>query len=161
MEPKYIKILNDNIPDWKNLEYETVGDIITSLQAIRSGLYPAWAKKEEEAFLKRTKKREDKKKNFEKNVAPRILTWAKENLKSGMMVIFDGCRDQGCREISELDWESNSAISWQLRYSRRNGFEKTGIATTNSILKIKRVFVKRGNNPHTGEWKNIRDFIKL
>lgn len=146
-----IEILNKYIPDWKSLTYTSSDSLIRALQTLRSTLYLKWIEEEGERYAKQRAKRDSKKSDFDKNIAPRILAWAKKNLKPVSIVKFGGCRDRGYREIAEFDFENASVLSWQLRCAGIT-LVKTGISTTNSIYKIQKVLID-------GKWANIKDLI--
>ncbi len=162
MKPDQISLLNKHIPNWKSLDYSAASDLSYAVRLLMELLYPKWIEKENLKYRNRAKEREDKKENFEKNIAPRILEWVKDNLKPGMIIKLEGCRDKGYREVSEFDPRTNNVICWQLRWGGGKGFGKTGVATTNSIFKIKKVYADWGGADWGGDkssWRDMKDLI--
>ncbi len=161
MEPEDVSTLNAYIPNWSILDYQTVNKIIGSLRNLNMELYPKWLEwleQENAKYAKSRKLRENKRDNFEKNIAPRVLKWAKSNLKPGVLIKLEGCRDRGYREVSQFNEKTKDVVCWQLHSSGNMGLERTGVATTNSIFKIKKIFVDWGGGLD-GEWQNIQDLI--
>lgn len=163
MNPKEIQTINKFLPDWKSLDYNSAGDLVAALQALKQELYPKWIEVERKKYETDRSKREKAKENFEKNIEPRILEWVKKNLKPGDFVKFDGCRDSGYREVIEVNLETKTILCWQLAFYRGNKgikgeLRRTGLSTENSISKIKKVFVDWGGWID-GEWTDIKDLI--
>lgn len=153
MNDSYITEVSHHVPNWENLDFLSVSKLIDSLKTLSTKLYPKYIEEENAKYVKNKKARELAKKDFYNVTAPLIIDWIKINLKPGDCIKLEGCRDSGYREVAEIDLKQNTITSWQLRYLRKGiKFVKTGITTSNSFFKIKKILI---NNT----WVNIKELI--
>ena len=84
----------------------------------------------------------ERKKELEKDRAPRVEAWLRKNLKQGMVLHVKGAKDgRGMREF--IDWDGDLLLCWQLNQDGN----RTTCVTTHMPDKV--IWVRVGSYNHT------------
>ena len=150
--------MKTNLPNIDHLTYPELMELLSAVKRRESQLYPEWSRQEHSRYQQERARREEKKKDFNKNVLPKIIHYVKCLLKAGDYIKVSGTRDgKGIRKLLSVGRYTVECRQVLIRSIFRNKGETKqevlGQITEHQFDKI--THVKVGD-----KWERIKDLIR-